>query len=237
MMRRKADEVPRHGAVPGSLTRRVRFRVARNSAAVALMIVLVGAGTFVGARALNGPGTSKPIPPAGKRTVRTTPSAVATPSPSPSSPGSSTACTAGQLRAVGTFEGAAGSREGAISLTNFSDVTCTLQGQPTITLLDHNLNPITSGVTFSSAPAGWQVNASPTPPGWPVVTLAPGKAASVRIRWGNWCPDGRSAPLWQIGMPGSGTVDVNGFDAASPPPCNGQGQPSTIEIGPFEPAP
>jgi hypothetical protein len=237
MMRKKADEVPRHGAVPGSLTRRVRFRVARNSAAVALMIVLLGAGTFVGARALNGPGSPKPVPPASTRTAQQSPSALPSPSPSPTSPASATACDSGQLRAVGTFEGAAGSREGAITLSNFSDATCTVQGQPTITLLNHHLKPITSGVVFSATPAGWQVNASPTPPGWPVVTLAPGNAASVRIRWSNWCPDGRSAPLWRIGIPGSGTVDVNGFDAANPPPCNGQGQPSTIEIGPFEPAP
>jgi hypothetical protein len=136
---------------------------------------------------------------------------------------------------VGTFEGAAGSREGAVTLTNFSDTTCTVEGTPTFQLLNQNLKPITSGVTFSSAPAGWQVNASPAPPGWPVVTLAPGKAASVRVRWSNWCPDGRAAPLWKIGVPGSGSVDVNGFDAALPPPCNGQAQPSTIEIGPFEP--
>lgn len=226
------------------MTRRVRFRVARNAAAVGLMIVLVGAGTFVGARALTGPGSPKPVPPASTRTGRPTPSASTTPGPGPATPSASTtpgtsaaACTSGQLRAVGTFEGAMGSREGAITLTNFSDVTCTLQGQPTITLLNHKLHPITSGVVFSAAPPGWQVNASPQPPGWPVVTLAPGNAASVRIRWGNWCPQGRSAPLWRIGIPGSGSVDVNGFDAADPPPCNGQGQPSTIEVGPFEPAP
>jgi hypothetical protein len=147
---------------------------------------------------------------------------------------SPSACSPGQLRAVGTLEGAAGSREGAITVSNFSDVTCTLQGQPTITLLDNKLKPITSGVTYSSSPPGWQVNASPTPPGWPVVTIAPGQAASVRIRWSNWCPAGRSAPLWQLGVP-QGNIDVNGFDAALPPPCNGPGQPTTIEVGPFEP--
>jgi hypothetical protein len=34
-----------------------------------------------------------------------------------------------------------------------------------------------------------------------------------------------------------GSVDVNGFDAALPPPCNGQGQPTVIEVDPFEPNP
>jgi Domain of unknown function (DUF4232) len=232
MMRRKAGEMPRQGAIPGSLTRRVRLRIARNTAAVGIMLVVLGAGTFVGARAFNSPDSGKRIPPASNTTVQ-----VPSPTGQASSPISPAACTSGQLRATGTFEGAAGSREGVISLSNYSDVTCTLEGNPTITLLDKNLKPISSGVTYTSAPPGWVVNASPRPPGWPVVKLAPGEAASVRIRWSNWCPDGRSAPLWQIGIPGSGSVDVNGLDAALPPPCNGQGQPSTIEVGPFEPGP
>jgi hypothetical protein len=152
--------------------------------------------------------------------------------PSTSTP----ACTSAALRATGTLEGAAGSREGGISLTNFSDATCSLQGRPTITLLDQNLNPITSGVRFLPDPPGWKVDGSPKPAGWPVVTIAPGDSAFVRIRWSNWCPDGRPAPLWRVGIPGGGTVDVgNGLDGVPPPPCNGQGQPSTISVGPFEP--
>jgi len=132
--------------------------------------------------------------------------------------------------------GAAGSREGSIGLTNFSDVTCTLQGTPSITLLNQKLKPIASGVTFSSSPPGWKVNGSPRPAGWPVVTVRPGDSASMRIRWSNWCPDGRPAPLWRLGIPGGGTIDiVNGMDAVSPPPCNGSGQPSTVEEGPLEP--
>ena len=93
------------------------------------------------------------------------------------------------------MQGAAGSREGGITLTNFSDTTCTLQGTPAIELLDQNLKPITTGVSFGSSPAGWQANAQPTPAGWPVATLHAGDAALVRIRWGNWCPQGRAAPL------------------------------------------
>jgi hypothetical protein len=134
------------------------------------------------------------------------------------------------------MEGAAGSREGAAVLTNFSGGTCTVQGRPAIVLLDQNLNPIISGIVFEPAQPGWAVNRSPEPAGWPFVTLAPGDAASVRVRWGNWCPDGRAAPLWRMEIPGGGTVDVMGLDAVGPPPCNGQGQPSTIEVGPFEPS-
>ncbi|MEA2460609.1 MAG: hypothetical protein QOH90_786 [Actinomycetota bacterium] len=134
------------------------------------------------------------------------------------------------------MEGAAGSREGSLAVSNFSDTTCTLSGTPEITLLDDNLDPITSGVVFSPSPAQWEADGSPQPQSWPTVTLNPGDAASVRIRWSNWCPDGRSAPLWRIQFSDGGYLDVNGMDAVAPPPCNGATQPSTIEVGPFEPA-
>ena len=133
------------------------------------------------------------------------------------------------------MEGAAGSRQGMIELSNLSQQTCTLEGTPGVTLFDHDGNPITSGVTFVSAPAGWEVEGSPQPSGWPVVTMEPGDLASVRIRWSNWCPAGRAAPTWRMELPGGRSADVNGLDTTGPPPCNGPTQPSTIEVGPFEP--
>jgi hypothetical protein len=235
MLRHKAGEVSSRG-VPSSLLGRARLRIMRNAAIVGTTLVVLVGGAFIGVRALSSSESPKPIPPASSHSPRPTPRRVHH-TASPVQPTSAEACTSDQLRAVGTLEGAAGSREGAIAVTNFSDKNCTLQGTPAITLLDQNLNPITSGVTFSSSPAGWEANASPTPPGWPVVTLAPGDAASVRLRWSNWCPDGRAAPLWRGEIPGGGSVDVMGLDAALPPPCNGQTQPSTIEVGPFEPGP
>ncbi len=225
--------MPLHRTVPPPLLRRTRRRIALNALAVGAAVVVVAGGGFAGLRAMSAPGSSRPtVGPASNASGHSTPSSSAHSTPPPSA---LSACTSGELRAVGSMEGAAGSREGAVTITNFSDQACTLQGTPTITLLDGNLDPITSGVAFSSSPAGWVANASPQPPGWPVVTLAPGDSASVRIRWGNWCPEGRAAPLWQVRIPGSGTVDVNGFEALGPPPCNGPGQPSTVEVGPFEP--
>ena len=224
LLRRKADEVPLHGQVPTALVGRARRRIALNSIGVGLAIVVIAGGAFAGVRAIQQQ-HEKPGPFASSRPNPTVTPAVTT-----------SGCTSGQLRAVGSMQGAAGSREGAVRLTNYSNKTCTLQGTPVITLLDGNLHPITTGVTFSSSPAQWQANGTPRPAGWPVVTLAPFHPASFRVRWSNWCPQGRTAPLWQIRIPGSGTVDANGLEAVSPPPCNGPGMPSTIEVGPFEPS-
>jgi hypothetical protein len=237
LFQRKADDVPPHQEVPGRLARRARRRVALNGLAVGALVVVLAGGAFAGVRALGSGGTtqpggsptvtSQPTQPGGSPTMTTQP----TPSPSPAV----AACTSGQLRAVGTMEGAAGSREGDVALTNLSDQTCTVQGTPVITLLDGNLDPITSDVTFDTSPPAWEANGQPQPEGWPVVSVAPGDVASVRIRWSNWCPDGAAAPLWRMEVTGGGTVDVLGLDAVSPPPCNGPGQPSTIAVGPFEP--
>lgn len=224
LLRQKAQDVPPHVEVPRSLVRRVRRRIAANALAVGATAIVLTVGVFTGVRALDGMGSSEPIAPGPRPSVEPTPST-----------STAAACTSGQLRAVGSMEGAAGSREGAAVLTNLSSTTCTLQGTPTITLLDQNLAPITSGIRFVSSPPRWMVDRLPKPAGWPVVALAPFDSASVRIRWGNWCPDGRAAPLWRIQIPGGGTVDVNGLEAVPPPPCNGPGLPSTIEVGPFEP--
>jgi hypothetical protein len=243
LLQEKAGEVPRHREIPGSLTRRVRRRVALNAVAVGAALVLLAGGAFAGVRAFTQP--SSPILPVSHhsphphRSAKPAPrQSTPTPSESPSAEGSTavTACTAGQLRAVGTMDGAAGSREGTVGVSNFSDQICTLEGAAEVSLLDDNLNPITSGVTFSSSPAQWEADGSPQPAGWPVVTLKPGDAASVRIRWSNWCPDGRTAPLWRMQIPGDQPINVYGLDAVYPPPCNGPGMPSTIEVGPFEPS-
>ena len=227
-LERRAEDVPPRREVPPGLGGRAGRRIAVNSVLVGTAIVVVAAGLFAGVRAFTGPD---------EENLGGTPTPTATGAHQTQASGSSGVpkCTAGRLRATGTFEGAAGSREGAIDLTNFSDARCTLRGRPTITVLKSAGHPITSGVTFLETVAAWQAEGTTKPAGWPTVTLGPGDAASVRIRWGNWCPQGRAAPLWRVGISGSGAVNVNGFDS-DPPPCNGQSLPSTIEVGPLEPA-
>ena len=207
LLREKAHEIPPNLELPRSLPTRVRRRIALNAFAVTITAVVVAAGAFGTLRTFR----SQPF-----GTQGTTP------------------CTSAHLRAVASMEGAAGSREGAIELTNSSG-TCALKGTPVLTLFDQDEHPIVSGIAFVSVAPRWQVAASPQPPGWPVVTLAQDRSASVRVRWSNWCREGNSTPRWQIGIPGGGNVDVEGFDATSIPPCNGPDLPSTIEVGPFEP--
>ena len=133
-----------------------------------------------------------------------------------------------------TLEGAAGSREGAITVVNRSTVACTLAGTPTPILRDaQSLAPVSTQVTVTQSEPAWRVDKQPEPPGWPVVTLGAGERATVRVGWSNWC--GSTPVAWSLALPSGDSFEVRdiGLDA---PPCNGPGQPSTIEIGPFEPA-
>jgi Protein of unknown function (DUF4232) len=231
LFRRRAEDPAPRTSVPPSLPRRARRRIAVNALGAAMVVAVLAAGGAVGIQAIARQSGTVPADHPSPTTTRHRTS----PAPSPSPSSGVAACTAGQVRATATLLGAAGSREGVIRLENLSDATCTLQGRPAVTLLDDHLRPIRSGVHFEPAPPGWKVDADPQPEGWPVVTVAPGKAATVRIRWSNWCPQGRATPLWRVRLPGDGSVDVMGIDGETPPPCNGEHLPSTIDVGPFEP--
>ena len=89
-------------------------------------------------------------------------------------------------------------------------------------------------VTINPTLAQWQVDKAAKPAGWPVVTLRPGQRAQLRIAWHNWC--GSPPPqTWRIVLGGGhGSFDAPGTTDA--PPCNGPGQPSTLDLGPFEPS-
>jgi hypothetical protein len=123
---------------------------------------------------------------------------------------------------------------GSIQLTNFSSKTCTLSGRPTITLSSSTGKVL--NVQAMDTVAQWQADKAARPSGWPLVTLHPGEAASVRIRWSNECPQLTKPALWKVGVDG-GSLDVVGADGTFPPPCNGSAVPSTLDIGPFEPSP
>jgi hypothetical protein len=218
LLQDKATEMPPHLDVPPSLRKRVRPRIARNALLVAASAAVITVGAVAGFRSLNGPPEEQSL---GSGT------------PTQSVDGSDS-CGFDQLLATTRIEGAMGSREGTIDLRNVSADTCTLHGTPGVTVTDSDLHAI-DGVTVVGGPPGWKVEDTPEPDGWPVVTLAPGGAASVRIRWANWC-DTDTSPLLQLADPAGNEVAMVNPDAGSVPPCNGDTMPSTIEIGPFEPS-
>jgi hypothetical protein len=215
LFERKAGEVPAHLEVPRRLRARSRRRIAINATLATIVVLGLGVGAVGGLRAVDRSGGV--IPGATGATGTT------------GSP-----CAAGQLRADARLEGAMGSRVGDVLVSNYSSTTCTLRGRPTVVLVDGSGSPQPDASVDPTAPS-WKVDDEPKPSGWPVVTLAPGDVASFRVRWANWCPDGRPAPLWAIEMP-DGRIPVYATDALDPPPCLASESGVTLEVGPFEPS-
>jgi Protein of unknown function (DUF4232) len=104
---------------------------------------------------------------------------------------------------------------------NDSDASCTLGGPPGVSLLSGNGTILVA----SSGIVG----------GGPSVDLGPGDIAQLLVSVHNWCA---APPLQPIGIgitlpDGSQFVAAPGPDAQfAPPPCNGAGQPATIEVSP-----
>ncbi|MEO8477354.1 MAG: DUF4232 domain-containing protein [Actinomycetota bacterium] len=221
VLRARAAEVPFLQVAPRQLHRRARRRIARNALSSVLVVGCIVGGALVGLvnlRALGGPG----------------PHEVISGGP-PTHEASAQPCTAAELRATATLDGAAGSVAGAIHVTNLSDSTCWLRGRPDLTILDPGGDAV--AVRVVDVEPGWRADAKPAPQGWPVVDLRPGSAAEVRVRWSNACPQFTGPPGWTVGLHGdAGTLVVTSGDGAPVPPCNGSTEPSTLEIGPFEPA-
>lgn len=217
LLRRRADDVPPQLDMPPELAGRGHRRFAVNALGATVVAAVLVAGVFAGLRTIGPepvtqPGDSGSVP-----------------------PGSIAPCAAADLQATAALEGAMGSREGEIVVTNASDAACTLEGTPDLQLLDGAGGSIVQEVVVSATDASWLVNGDPQPHGWPVVTVPPGEQASVRLRWSNWCRDQLPASgELSIGQQAD-AIAVEGI-AADPPPCNGSSQPSTMEIGPFEPS-
>jgi hypothetical protein len=218
VLRDRAAEVPHVQDVPPTMLMRARRRVARNAVASVLGAVLIVAGAsagFANLGVLRGSGDALPR--------------------SSGSIAPLTGCAASDLQGRVSLDGAMGSAEGSIDLTNTGAATCTLMGRPTVSISDAQGNEVRVQVTASEPQ--WKVNTAPQPKGWPVVTLQPGSAASVRVRWSNACPQLSGPVSWKIDLGnGAGTIDASSADASFVPPCNGPTEPSTLEVGPFEPS-
>jgi hypothetical protein len=217
VLRERAAEIPHIQQVPSTLHARARRRIVRNwlSAVLAVGLLVAGAtGALAGLGALRG---ASEVPHGH----------------SPKPVASTSACIAADLRAIASLDGAAGSVVGSIELTNTSAATCTLEGRPALTLFGSPSQEVS--VQVENVIPQWQENGSSPPPGWPVVSLRPGAKAAIRVRWTNACPQLTGPAVWTVDLGnGRGTLDVAGADAF--PPCNGIAEPSTLEVGPYEPS-
>jgi hypothetical protein len=152
-------------------------------------------------------------------------------------------CAASRLRVVGSgFQFIAGAADGTatVALRNVGPGRCRLTGYPTVRL-----------VGAPRAPAQRQADLPAQAPAFPEIlqptatlrALAPGATAILGIDWSNWCvPSAARSPKPQVPPTavritlgkGLGSLDVN-YNAV--PACDAPGQPSTIGVRPFAPAP
>jgi hypothetical protein len=208
LLERRANDVPPRVEVPPTLVRRARTRFAAYAVGVAAAVVMVAG---VGAAAIrNVPGGP-----------------VTTPGDGGPSAGAPPACTANQLFANPQMGGAMGSVEGTIVVGASADAACVLRGTPTVVVPPNGDAPAQVIV----GPPAWKANDDPEPAGWPDVLVDGNHGASFRMRWSNYC--GGTQPTVRFVLDDGTTLDLLG--RIDPPPCNGPGQPSTIEVGPFEP--
>lgn len=148
--------------------------------------------------------------------------AYAAPNPAP--------CTAANLNASTSLQGATQSIVGPIVFTNTSATACTVQGIPGVQLQDKN----------GAALAVTQINQTNPPPA--LVTLQPGQQATVNIFWTNFCaadthPGHYSA---KVTIPGDSALTAVLQDVSNtptpPPPCQASSEPSTLTVGSFQAA-
>jgi hypothetical protein len=220
VFRERAAEVPSLQLMPTTMLARARRRIVRNALVSVVAAGLIVAGASVGLAGLGALRGPNGVVPRGH-------------SSSPP-PASTRSCVGADLRATASLQGAAGSVVGSIDLTNLAAGTCTLEGRPILTLFSSPGHQVKVRVV-PGAPQ-WRADGASAPRGWPVVSLRPGSAAAIRVRWTNPCPQLTEPALWKVDLGrGKGALDVLGA-AISPPPCNGPTIPSTLEVGPFEPS-
>ncbi|HUJ56039.1 MAG TPA: DUF4232 domain-containing protein [Gaiellaceae bacterium] len=152
------------------------------------------------------------------------------------------ACTASQLRASLSLQGATMSLVGPISIVNRSSQRCSLLGRPKL--------------SFANATSKWRetrwlpTGSSPipfdplAPPRGSLRALAPGEHVSVMLWWSNWCGRGaksggsltQSPSAIVLTPPGGGQIRLAQWHGLGGPVCNGgPGSTSLLQAGNFTP--
>jgi hypothetical protein len=148
----------------------------------------------------------------------------ASPSAQPTSDPSAPCATANLAVSADPWGGAMGSRGTTVLFrTVDSAEPCTLNGSPKTEIVDAAGNVLVSAAASNAG--------SP-------VQLGAGRVAELNIRWSNWCGADPPPPLKLVlhleGASAEFPVTALGGGQMSAPPCNGPGQPSILQVLPFE---
>jgi hypothetical protein len=146
----------------------------------------------------------------------------------PTSTAQSDVCNLSRLTGTATWQGATGTLAGVLTLTNYTNLTCKLQGRPRISIRDQ------AGQNLSVQLLAGDSSGE-------VLWLDPEQAASAEFVWRNWCgtlPQGTVYLTVTLpGHPGQLTVEVldpNGRPMADTPRCDADGSASTLNVGTFK---
>jgi hypothetical protein len=136
---------------------------------LALALVLVGCGTTTHPHHKSHPSPSP------------SPSPSVSPSPTPTAPATAAAAPVCQSLSIaaglGQSNNAAGHQAWTIVLTNDGAATCSLDGFPTLQLMNGSAD-VSTTQTDGNSPAGAQINDTPT-----LVNIAPDTAGSFVVQW------------------------------------------------------
>jgi len=149
-------------------------------------------------------------------------------------------CGVPDLHGSANFQGATGSQLGGLTLTNSSNLTCTLPSRANISILWHKHALAIERAPF---PPGWLAQMNPR---WStsVHLLKQGQGATVLLQWFNWCGStpwsGTSfRPTVELRLPGQpAPLSTTMHDTMAAPFCNARpthGTGSTLRVSPFLP--
>jgi hypothetical protein len=226
---------PRPESHARRMTMRNRMPVATLTGATLVIVVVAVAAIVLGQPGPSATVGSSPSAPAASSapsapasvTAVASPSvpAVASPSvtPAPSSRPTVGPCDPASLAArIKSWEGAAGSRIANVSLVNGGPVACLFEARNHPQLVDGR------GVLIDGR----------DPATTPVLTLEPGATVTTIVSAANYCGAPPVPPVSVAFVLGDGRRIVAEPAEASDeavPPCNGPGQPGTIEMHPWAP--
>jgi hypothetical protein len=157
--------------------------------------------------------------------------------------GSAAPCRASQLRAEGkgfVFTPSLDGGTGTATLRNAGSRPCRLTGRPVVRFVGAPQAPQQRQVSLPPRAAAFP---SVVPPDATLGALSPGSAAVVSIDWSNWCVPGAAGSRKRLRPPRAvrmtlpshtGSLEI-AYNAVAP--CNAPGEPSTIGVRPFQPAP